>query len=202
MAQDAEDAEGIRTYAPRQAMFLGRAVSILDFQAVVSAYPGVIAAKVAWAWATRGQRPVVRVWYIGAESLVPKIRERLEGVSDPNTPFEVGVADAVPIDLALTVDIDPDRVDEEVEAAVTAALADRTTGLLCYERIGIGTRLRFSRIRAMAQGVPGVLSVRLRWKELGSEDVATGQSVAPGQGRYFDLVGGAFSINGRTYGIA
>ncbi|MCP5060084.1 MAG: hypothetical protein GY937_25560 [bacterium] len=200
--EEAEDADGIRTCAPQQAMFLGRAVSLLDYQAVVSAYPGVTAAKVAWAWATRGQRTVVRVWYIGADSLQADILARLKGVSDPNTPFEVGIAEAVPIDLALTVDIDPDHVAEDVEAAVTAALADTSTGLLCHERIGIGTRLRFSRIRAMVQGVSGVLSVRLRWKELGSEGVATGQSVAPGQGRYFDLEGGAFSINGMAYGIA
>lgn len=200
--ENAEDAEGIRAYAPRQAMFLGRAVSILDYQAVVSAYPGVAAAKVAWAWATRGQRPVVRVWYIGAESLAADIRARLEGVSDPNTPFEVGVADAVPIDLALTVDVDPDLIAEEVEVAVTAALADPATGLLGHERIGIGTRLRFSRVRATAQGVPGVVSVRLRWKDLATGEVAKGESVAPGQGRYFDLEGGSFSINGRAYGIA
>ena len=200
--EDTEDADGIRTYAPQQAMFLGRAVSLLDYQAVVSAYPGVRAAKVAWTWATRGQRTVVRVWYIGAESLQADILARLQGVSDPNTPFDVGVAEAVPIDLALTVDIDPDYVAGDLEAAVTAALADTSNGLLCHERIGIGTRLRFSRIRAMAQGVSGVLSVRLRWKDLGSDDVATGQSIAPGQGRYFDLEGGAFSINGMTHDIA
>jgi len=199
---DAQDADGIRTYAPRQALFLGRAVSLLDYQAVVSAYPGVTTAQVAWTWGKRGQRAVVRVWYVGAESLEADIVARLQGVSDPNTPFEVGAAEAVPIDLALTVDVDPDHVAEDVEAAVAAAPADTSTGLLCPERIGIGRRLRFSAVRAMAQSVAGVLSVRLRWKDLGSGEVAAGQSVTPGPGRYFDLVGGVFSINGTTYGIA
>ena len=200
--EEAEEAEGIRTYAPQQAMFLGRAVSQLDYQAVVAAYPGVIDTRVEWAWAAQGQRAVVRVWYIGADSLQADILARLQGVSDPNTPFEVGAAEAVPIDLALTVAIDPDRVTEEVEAAVTAALSDHRSGLLCHERIGIGHRLRFSQLRAMAQGVSGVVSVRLQWKPLGSSVLATGQSVTPGQGRYFDLENGAFSINGRSYAIA
>ena len=144
--EEAEEAEGIRTYAPQQAMFLGRAVSHLDYQAVVAAYPGVIDTRVEWAWAAQGQRTVVRVWYIGADSLQADILARLQGVSDPNTPFEVGAAEAVPIDLALTVDIDPDWVTEEVEAAVTAALSDHRSGLLCHERIGIGRRLRFGRL--------------------------------------------------------
>lgn len=201
---DAENADGIRTYAPRQATLLGRAVSLLDYQAVVSATPGVTAATVSWTWGARGQRPAVQAWYIGDDSLAADILARLQGVSDPNTPFEVTSADAVPVDLALSLDIASEAVDEEVMAAVAEALFHPSTGLLCHGRVGIGRRLRFSRLRALAQGVAGVLSVRLTWKTWSSNLLtwvpATGESVTPGQGRYFDLESGGLSINGTSYG--
>lgn len=198
---NAETAETIRSAAPRQATLLGRAVSLLDFQAVVAACSGVRATAVQWAWASRQQRAVVRVWHVGSN--VTTVKARLQGVSDPTTIFEVEAAQAVPIQLDLELEVDEDHVASSVEAEVAAVLSDPETGLLPPERIGIGRPFFFSALRAKVHEVAGVIAVRIAWREVGGAQVPPTGGVSPGLGKYFDLVdGGIFTINGTTHDIA
>ena len=48
--QDAEGADGIRRYAPRSVLTLGRAVSMLDMEAVTANVPGVDVVAAEWRW--------------------------------------------------------------------------------------------------------------------------------------------------------
>jgi predicted phage baseplate assembly protein len=198
---DAETAETIRSAAPRQATLLGRAVSLLDFQAVVAACNGVRATAVDWAWASRHQRAVVHVWHVGSNQST--VKDRLQGVSDPTTVFEVDEAQAVPIQLDLELEVHEDYVTSSVEAEVAAVLSDTETGLLPPERIGIGRPFFFSALRAKVHEVAGVVAVRIAWREVGGTQVTPTGGVSPGVGKYFDLVDdGIFTINGTTYDIA
>jgi hypothetical protein len=66
---DAEDEAGMKGYAPHSAMMLGRAVSLPDYEAVAAGTSGVLVAKTEWRWSGVQQRPVVKLWYIGAGDL-------------------------------------------------------------------------------------------------------------------------------------
>lgn len=196
---DAESAENIRTCAPRQALTLGRAVSIQDMHAFVAAMPGVSAATVTWQWDGSRQGAVVAAWYIGAASLRTAILARLQGVSDPTTPFVVNVATPVAITLALEVDVDVAYDSATVHQSVADALWDPDQGVLAPGRIGIGVPFFFSKLRAQAQSVTGVLAVRAVWTNTTTGAVASGYATSPGAGKWFDIGSGALTIHGQEY---
>lgn len=202
---EAEDADSIRTYAPRQALIIDRAVSIRDFEAVAAAWTGVEAATATYTWDKARQRPVVRIWYIGDESVAEGLLARLRALSDPTTPFVVGPAEEVPVELSLEVTVDDAYVASTVLAAVAAALWDETSGPLAPCRVGVGAAFYFSRLRALAHSVDGVRSVRTSWVPVGSSAAATHYAITPGPGRWFrfyrDGAADTIDLNGEGYGL-
>jgi len=196
---DAEGPETLRTGAPRQALTLGRAVSIRDFEAFAAACSGVRAVAVEWAWDALGLRPGVQAWVVGEGAIADTVRARLQAVSDPTTPIAVSTATAVPIALAIEVEVEAGRLPAEVEVGVASVLLDVPTGLLSVERIGIGRPLYFSRLAEAVHGVPGVVSMRSTWTRAGI--VATDYGDQPGSGAYFDFDAG-ITINGQVHGDA
>jgi hypothetical protein len=196
---DAEGPETLREGAPRQALTLGRAISIRDFEAFAAACSGVRAVAVAWAWDPLGLRPGVQVWVVGEGAIADTVRARLQAVSDPTTPIAVSPATAVPIALAIEVEIEAGRLASEVEAAVAGALLDAPTGLLSVEQAGIGRPFYFSRLAEAVHRVPGVMSMRSTWTREGV--VATDYGDQPGSGAYFDF-GAGITLNGQVHGDA
>lgn len=193
---DAEDPGTIRAGAPRQALTLGRAVGIKDMEAFALACSGVRSVAVGWAWDRKVQRPVVKVWVVGAGDVTGPVRARLRAVTDPSTPISVEAATPVPVTVALTIDHDPAYVGDAVDAAVASALLDAPGGALSVEALGIGKAVYFSRLHAVIHAVPGVVSATLTWRRGGV--VIAGYGDAPGAGRYFDLRGGV-TINGEGF---
>jgi len=192
---DPEPASGLRTYAPRSALLLGRAISIPDFEAAAANVSGVRAVRVAWRWNRQRQRPVVQVWYIGSGSLAKTISQRLHGLSDPTTPIDVQHALGLTRSLSITIDWDPRRMESEVLAAVRIALMDRDTGLLAPEHVGIGQALFRSRIFDAVLSVTGASAVTgLLWN--GSNFSNWG--IDPGAGHYFDFENGTLLLNGKA----
>jgi hypothetical protein len=190
---DAEDAEAIRTLAPRSALLLGRAVSIQDMEVAAAAAPGVIAAAAEWRWEGVRQRPVVKVWYIGEPGLEAAVSQRLRALSDPSTPIDVEVAQPLAPALAIDVETDPGAMADDVALAVHAALLDPDTGLLARNRIGVGKPVFRSAIFEAALSVPYALGVRaIHWN--GSIFVVYGKS--PGAGKYFDFEAGNLTVTG------
>jgi predicted phage baseplate assembly protein len=157
---DAEAAESLRKLAPRSALLLGRAVSILDMEAAASVVPGVRTATARWEWDGVRQRPVVKIWYVGDAALAPTISQRLRSLSDPSTPFDVQRAGIYARSLAIDVETDPRRIAADVAAAVKTSLLDPDHGLLAVEQLGIGKALFRSRIFEAVEAVPGALGVR------------------------------------------
>ncbi len=192
---DAEPASGLRTYAPRSALLLGRAVSIQDMEAAAAGVPGVRAVRAEWRWNKLRQRPLVQIWYIGAAGVAQKVSQTLRGLSDPATPVEVEQAQSVAATLAISIHIDPRRLEADVIAAMRAALMDKETGLLAPERIGIGLPLFRSRIFEEALSVPGAIAVTgLLWNEQPFDPYG----IQPDAGKYFDLENGLLLLNGKA----
>ncbi len=195
---DAESAEKIRSLAPRSALLLGRAVSILDMEAAAAGMPGVIAAAAEWRWEGRRQRPVVKVFYIGPAGLEATVTRRLRAISDPSTPIDVEVAEALAALLAIDVETDERYLAQDVALAVQAALLDEDSGPLAAERIGIGRALFRSRVFEAVLRVPGAVGVRaLQWNgDPWDEGPPAGYGKDPGAGKYFDFESGHLVVSG------
>src|SRR5262249_40107313 len=127
---DSEPGESLRKNAPRSALILGRAVSLLDMEAVTLAIPGIRAAQVDWRWNPNMQSPVIQVWYIGEDNIESKVISRLQMVSDPTTAFAVEKADASVVTLGIGIEIDPRYLSKDVLPAVRDQLMNTDTGIL------------------------------------------------------------------------
>lgn len=149
---DAEDEANMKSYAPRSALMLGRAVSLVDYEASAAATTGVRSAKAEWRWSGTQQRPVVKIWYIGAGDLGTLIADRLRSISAEGVPFEVEAATAINAWLHVSLEINPDYLADPVIADVVSTL----TTALAPEKLGIGAAIIRSKILALAAGVEGV----------------------------------------------
>lgn len=179
---DAEDADSIRTLAPRSALLLGRAISIEDFEVAALATPGVTTAKADWTWENVRQRPVIKIWVVGS-GVKDTVAERLVAISDPDTPIDCEEATAVSATLTIDLELDPMRVTDDVLASVDDALLG-DDGWLLPAHLGIDQPLLRSPLLALLLSITGVIGVRgIHWN--GSP--LTGYGVAPGVGAYFDL---------------
>lgn len=188
---DAEPADGIRVYAPKSALILGRIVSIEDVQAVALAYPGVVAAQAEWRWEKTAQCPLIHVWYIGDVTIAPNLYKRIKDLADPTLALQVDNANPVPITLSLSVDIDPRYVAADVVTQVSQFLLDPANGLLTTGNLGIGNPIFRSQIFEAVLSVEGTLSVSgIYW----NNSVFTKFAEAPVSGYYFDFTA-ALTVN-------
>ena len=156
---DAETIEGLRTFAPKSALILGRVVSIQDFEAVVLSFAGVEAAKTEWVWDENQLQAVVNIWYVGAEALKRPLLDRLIALKDPTTPIKVQRATPQPVRMTITVAIDPRFVADKVLADVYDKLMKLEKGTLRLPRIGIGKPIYRSQLFADVLAVEGVLTI-------------------------------------------
>ena len=189
---DAEPASGLRTYAPRSALLLGRAISIHDMEAAAASVGGVRAVRAEWRWNEQRQRPVVQISYIGAAGVAATVSQKLRGLADPTTPIDVAPAQPITSSLSISIAIDPRHLEPAVLAAVRTALMD---GLLSLEQIGIGLALFRSRIFdavLTALGTVAVTGLLLNGRRFDP------YGVSPGAGKYFDFENGALILNGKA----
>ncbi|HEX2854238.1 MAG TPA: hypothetical protein VHO24_13465 [Opitutaceae bacterium] len=190
---DAEPASELKKYAPRSALLLGRAVSLLDLEAAAALVGGVRAARAEWRWNQLRLRPGAQIYYIGDSGLDSTITQRLRGLSEEDLPIDVVPATPLPKTLTIQIEIDPRYLEADVVAAVRTALMDTETGLLAAERVGIGLALFRSRIYEFVLRTPGASSVT----SLLLDDVEFGEwAVSPGAGNYFDFENGTLLLNG------
>jgi hypothetical protein len=192
---DAEPSSGLRTYAPRSALLLGRAISLADMEAAAAEVEGVRAVRCEWQWNLKQQRPVVEVWYIGDAPLVQDITKKLSRLSDSVTPIAVEQAIALPSVLSLSIEIDPRRLEDNVLAAVRSSLMDPDTGLLAPEQVGIGLALFESRIFDAILAVPGAIAVQ---GLLLNGAAFTDYGMDPGVGNFFEFENGGLVLNGKA----
>lgn len=158
---DADRPKDIRRNAPNSALILGRAVSVLDFEALAREFGGVVNAHVEWTWDDTCQSAVVKVWFISdGGDIADVLKSFLIGQADPSTPLVAVEAQAKPAKLILDLEIDQRFNAQTVIDQVKQALVNQETGILALENIPIGCPLFRSQILEVVLSVEGVHSVR------------------------------------------
>jgi predicted phage baseplate assembly protein len=183
---DADQPKDIRRNAPNSALLLGRAVSVVDFEALAREFGGVINAQVEWAWDEASQGAVVKVWFISHGGDIAKaLRAFLIGQADPNTPLVAEEATAQPSELNIDLEVDPRFSRQIVAEQVKQVLTNPDTGVLALENVSIGRPLFRSRLFDAVLSVEGARSVRAM-----TVDGAPAPSVITvAQGWYRDFLG-------------
>lgn len=191
---DEEASSSLQKFAPRSALLLGRAVSLADFEAAAASFAGVRAVAAEWRWSAELQVPAAHIWYLADGDLSTLLRNRLIGLTQPDTPILVERAQPWAKLLSIQIKHDPKRLEDEVLATARTALMDVETGLLAPERLGIGKPLFRSRLFEFLLRVTGVVSVTgLTY----SSKPFSKFGVKPPAGHYFDFSNGLY-LNGRN----
>ena len=165
---DPEPADGARRNAPRTVRTFGRAVSLRDFEDLVTTTGEVAKAQATWVWDGLGRAIHVTVAAQGGALFAPsdllRLAAALTAARDPNHPLRV--ANYVPIDVVVRarVGVIADRRRDDVRAAAQAALA----GALSFEARELGRAVHLSEVFRVLQEVPGVEFVDV--DELGFAD--------------------------------
>ena len=160
-----DDGADIRKAAPDSALSLGRAISLLDFEAIARGYRGIVNAVAVVAWDEREQRAAVKIYFIPpsadeANQLRNDLEDHLRAIAAPGTPITVAVAMAAPHTLAIDFEVAANRGDTEVEGAVLIALTDDHDGLLALSNVPIGAPVFRGDILAAVRAVDGIAQVR------------------------------------------
>jgi hypothetical protein len=173
---DHERETDIQVNLPADMRAFDRAVSLEDYDALARTYSGVSKARAYWerrdptdaSGERRLEQPRVRLTVAAtdhAPPLQPKfraaLRDFLDARRDPNQPMVIVDFAPVTVDLAVTIEPDPDQLDEVVQGAVAAALSaernpDGSLGLFAFEALDFGQSVHLSDVYARVQGVPGV----------------------------------------------
>jgi hypothetical protein len=145
-----------RQSAPRTVRTFDRAVSLRDFEDLITASGEVAKALATWVW--DGFAPAVHLTVAGQGggtfSDLTSLGATLANARDPNHRLLLDNYCRVPIQLAAKVWVDPARSQSDVLAAVTAAVL----AALSFDALELGEALHLSVIYAVLQGVTGVVA--------------------------------------------
>ena len=183
---DPDPASLIRQYAPRSVLTFGRAVSVFDYQAIAAGAPGVSMASAQWSWDSANQRAGVMVYVAGQPGIAASVQTLLNASGDPNRPVTVTPATQIPVTLTLQLVVVAGVDIPTLEADVTTALCDPSTGVFSPPQMAIGQGLFDSNIEAALQVIPGVIAVAASTFAFGSAVDASTLHI-PGEGCYFSL---------------
>jgi uncharacterized phage protein gp47/JayE len=153
---DPETLDTIRRNAPRTVRTFNRAVSLQDFQDLVTESGEVAKALATWVW--DGFAPAVHLTVAGAGggtfSDPASLAATLANARDPNHRLLIDNFIRVPIRLEAKVWVDPARP----QADVLAGARDIVLGALAFDALALAEPLHLSRIYAVLQGAPGIVA--------------------------------------------
>jgi hypothetical protein len=153
---DPEPAAGARENAPKSVRTFGRAVSLRDFEDLVTASGLVAKAQATWVW--DGLARSIYLTVAGQEgatfSDLGIIAAGLNAARDPNHRLRIANYARVPILFSATVNVDPSFVRSDVVSAAQASLLDA----LSFDRLRLAQPIHLSELYRVLQDVPGVLS--------------------------------------------
>jgi hypothetical protein len=190
---DPDPPSQIRRYAPQSVLTFGRAISADDYQTIAAQAPGVARARSYFSFDAAQQRALVTLYVGDDPAAVTAAQTALALADDPNRPVLVKLAFAVPIQLYLTVLVDPKYDTPTVLSGVTAALIDPQNGLLGGS-IGIGQTIYDSQIYQSCLSVPGADAVHALSFVVGGI-VDSNEMHSPGMGGFFQLTGDQLFIS-------
>jgi predicted phage baseplate assembly protein len=153
---DPETMDTIRRNAPRTVRTFDRAVSLQDFQDLVTESGEVAKALATWVW--DGFAPAVHLTVAGVDggtfSDLTSLSATLASARDPNHRLLVDNYIKVPIRLEAKVWVDPARSQSDV---VAGALGEVVTAL-SFDALGLAEPLHLSRIYAVLQRAQGIVA--------------------------------------------
>ena len=154
---DPESLAATRENAPRTVRTFGRAVSLQDFEDLITASGEVAKAEAIWIW--DGLSPAVYLTIAGQAggtfSNPAALAGNLNASRDPNRRLLVGNFQSVPIKIAASVLVSPRYASDVVLSSVRAALL----GALSFDALRLGQSIHLSAIYAILQAVPGIIAV-------------------------------------------
>lgn len=156
---DAESLEDARENAPRTVRTFGRAVSLRDFEDIVTESGEVAKAHATWVW--DGLDRAVHLTIAGQDGGTFSADARrdmglaLDRARDPNHRMSIDNYTRVFVELEAGIAVDPDH-DED---AVIAAAHDAVVAALSFERLRLGQSLHLSDVYRILQDVDGVVFV-------------------------------------------
>ncbi|MCX4247459.1 baseplate J/gp47 family protein [Paraliomyxa miuraensis] len=194
---DPESPQTLRTSAPREALLLGRLVSVQDFEARARMEPGVVTARAQWTWDDVEHCALVRIVYVGTP-LHANLESSIRLQAEPGVRFSLAEATPRAATLAVGVLVDTRFVESDVAQAVEDALLDEDTGPLVPQNMGIGQTVYRSVVFERILRVPGVVSVTsISLFVAGSAvDMFTACAGAdPGDGAYFAFDAASITVS-------
>ena len=153
---DPEPVDAARRNAPRTVRTFGRAVSLRDFEDLVTATGEVAKAQATWVWDGLGRAIHLTVAAQEGAAFSPtdlkRLAAALTAARDPNHPLRI--ANHVPVDVVVRarVAVERSRKRADVAGAARAALLDA----LSFDRLELGRPVHLSDVFLVLQEVAGV----------------------------------------------
>lgn len=153
---DPEVLEMIRLNAPRTVRTFGRAVSLQDFEDLMTASGEVAKAEGVWIWDGRSSAVYLTIaGQAGGTFSDPAALTSNLDARDPNRRVLVGNFVRVPVLLFATVIVSPQYVQDDVVKAVRATLLQA----LSFDTLRLGQSLHLSAMYSVMQAVPGIVAL-------------------------------------------
>jgi hypothetical protein len=165
---DPETADQIRRRAPQGFLTQERAVTMADYETLAELNPQVDRAAASLRWTGSWYTAFVAVEPSGggtlSSTLGKSIRQELESYRVAGQDLEVDSPQYVPLEIGLTIGVDPDYFQAEVEQALFEVLGNRRLpdgrkGIFYPDNFTFGQTVYLSPIYAAALSVAGVISV-------------------------------------------
>ena len=149
-----ETTETVRSSAPRTVRTFGRAVSLQDFEDLITASGEVAKADAIWVW--EGLAPAVYLTVAGQAggvfSDLASLAATLDSARDTNHRLMMGNYQSVPIQISAKILTLPQYVQDDVLKGARAALLDA----LAFDNLNLGQSIHLSFVYTVLQDVPGV----------------------------------------------
>jgi uncharacterized phage protein gp47/JayE len=153
---DPETMDTLRRNAPRTVRTFDRAVSLQDFQDLVTESGEVAKALATWVW--DGFAPAVHLTVAGMDggtfSDLTSLGATLANARDPNHRLLIANYIKVPVRLEAKVWVDPARVQSDV----VAGARDAVLNALSFDALALAEPLHLSMIYAVLQRAPGIVA--------------------------------------------
>lgn len=158
---DPETLNDARKNAPSTVRTFGRAVSLRDFEDLVTATGEVAKAQATWVW--NGEQRAVHLTVAGQEAAtfspdtLSRIHASLNAARDPNYTLLLDNFMRVRVVIAATLHVSDAYIGADVEAAAQTALA----AALSFETLRFGQAIHLSDVYRVLQDVAGVVWVKI-----------------------------------------
>ena len=153
---DPETPATVRSSAPRTVRTFGRAVSLKDFEDLITASGEVAKAEAIWVW--EDLAPAIYLTVAGQAggtfSDLGSLAATLDNARDTNHRLLMGNYQNVPIQISAKILALPQFVRDDVLNAARSALLDA----LAFDNLNLGQSIHLSFVYTILQDVPGVLA--------------------------------------------